>query len=159
MKYTDAIPRSPARCQAEEMFARDLACQALGIQLEQVAAGRASLRMRVTESMMNGHGIVHGGYLFLLADAAFACATNTYGPVALAQSAQITFLHPARAGETLLAQAQERTRQGRVGVYDVTVRRRDGGVIAEFRGQSVFLSNRRGPDSVPSDLPADGGIG
>jgi acyl-CoA thioesterase len=160
MKYIDAIPRSPARRQAEEMFGRDLACQLLGIQIEQVAAGRASLRMRVTESMMNGHGIVHGGYLFLLADAAFACASNTYGPVALAQSAQVTYLRPAGAGETLLAEASERARQGRIGVYDVTVRRADGGVIAEFRGQSVFLSGRRGADSViPGGLPADGGIG
>jgi acyl-CoA thioesterase len=118
---------------------RDPACTALGIELIEVGPGGARVRMRVTGTMLNGHGIAHGGYLFLLADAAFSYASNSHGPVALAQHAQITFLQPVSAGDTLLAEAIERQRSGRLGVYDVTVRRDDGPVVAEFRGHSVFL--------------------
>jgi acyl-CoA thioesterase len=121
------------------MYARDLTCRALGITLEEVGVGRARMRMRVADEMVNGHGIVHGGYLFLLADAAFAYACNTYGPVTLAHSAQVTFTRPAFPGEELVAEATERSRYGRHGVYDVTVRRSGGEPIAEFRGQSVTV--------------------
>lgn len=132
--------------------ARDRTCQALGIRITRVGPGRASLRMRVTGGMLNGHGTAHGGYLFLLADAAFGYASNARGPVAVAQSAQIAFLRPAAAGTTLLAEAVERDRQGRFGVYDVTVRQEGGPVIAEFRGHSLLLS---GP---PVARPIEGGI-
>ncbi|WP_242454019.1 hydroxyphenylacetyl-CoA thioesterase PaaI [Bailinhaonella thermotolerans] len=121
-------------------YAGDPACRSLGIALEEVAAGRARLRMRVTGEMLNGHGIAHGGYLFLLADAAFAYACNSRGRAALAQSAQVTFVRPAEAGDELVAEAVERVRHGRHGVYDVTVRGRGGEVVAEFRGQSVSVS-------------------
>lgn len=124
------------------MYARDTTCQTLGIILGEVAPGRATMTMRVTQSMVNGHGIAHGGYLFLLADAAFAYACNSYGPVAVAQSAQVTFLQPAAVGEELVAKATERGRYGRSGIYDVTVCRRDGAIIAEFRGHSVLLAGR-----------------
>lgn len=120
----------------------DPACRALGIALEEVAAGRARLRMRVTEDMANAHGIAHGGYLFLLADAAFAYACNSRGPVTLAHSAQVTFLRPAWPGDVLVAEAVERARHGRHGVYDVTVRRPAGEIVAEFRGHSVTVSGR-----------------
>ena len=131
---------------------RDPTCQALGIRITQVAPGRASLQMPVTGAMVNGHGTAHGGYLFLLADAAFAYASNAHGPVAVAQSAQIAFLRPAAVGATLLAEAVERARRGRFGVYDVTVRQQGGPVIAEFRGHSLLLS---GP---PAARTTDGGM-
>ena len=93
--------------------------------------------MTLTPAMVNGHGIAHGGYLFLLADSAFAYACNTHGAVTVAASAYVVFVAPARAGDVLEATAVERTRYGRSGVYDVTVRRvPDGDVIAEFRGGS-----------------------
>ncbi|MCA2220756.1 hydroxyphenylacetyl-CoA thioesterase PaaI [Nonomuraea aurantiaca] len=123
-----------------ELFARDQTCRSLGIDLASAADGRATVSMRVTQDMVNGHGITHGGYLFLLADAAFAVASNVHGLIALAQTAQITFLRPVQVGETLLAEASERTRLGRNGVYDVTIRRPDGKVVAEFRGHSVLVS-------------------
>ena len=102
------------------------------------ADGTAAVRMTVTRSMVNGHGIAHGGYLFLLADTAFACACNSHGPVTVAAAADIDFVAPARLGDDLLATAVERTRFGRSGIYDVTVRRGDEG-IAEFRGRSRTL--------------------
>lgn len=122
------------------LYERDQACQTLGITLEEVSAGRALMRMRVTSSMVNGHGIAHGGYLFLLADAAFSYACNSYGPVTVAQAAQVTFLAPAAVGDELVAEAVERVRSGRNGLYDVTVRQAAGKVVAEFRGQSVTLA-------------------
>lgn len=135
-------PVALSRSQAHAMYAEDRTCQSLGIALEDVGVGRARMRMRITRDMVNGHGIAHGGYLFLLADAAFAYACNTYGPVTVAHSAQVTFLRPASVDDELVAEAVERSRHGRNGVYDVAVRRPDGEVIAEFRGQSVMVSGK-----------------
>ncbi|MFE0809664.1 hydroxyphenylacetyl-CoA thioesterase PaaI [Streptomyces sp. NPDC058848] len=119
----------------EVMFSADEASRRLGIELIEHGEGTASLRMTVTPSMVNGHRIAHGGYLFLLADTAFACACNSHGPVTVAAGADIVFVAPAREGDVLVARAEERARFGRSGVYDVTVRRGEE-VIAEFRGRS-----------------------
>ncbi len=120
---------------AQRMFAADQASQRLGIELLEAGEGSALLRMTVDETMVNGHGIAHGGYLFLLADTAFACACNSHGPVTVAAGADVTFVAPAKQGDVLLARAEERARYGRSGIYDVTVRRGTE-VIAEFRGRS-----------------------
>jgi acyl-CoA thioesterase len=120
----------------DPVYDRDLASKSLGIVIEQDEPGAATATMTVTETMLNGHGIAHGGYVFLLADTAFAYACNSYGPVTVAQSGQVTFLRPAALGDELVARATERDRFGRNGIYDVTVTRQDGAVIAEFRGQS-----------------------
>ncbi|MFI5646255.1 hydroxyphenylacetyl-CoA thioesterase PaaI [Kitasatospora sp. NPDC051705] len=124
------------------LYERDGTCRMLGIALDEVSAGRAVARMTVSATMVNGHGTAHGGFLFLLADAAFAFACNSHGPVTVAQAAQVVFLAPARPGDELVAEAVERSRSGRSGVYDVTVRLADGGVVAEFRGQSVVIGGR-----------------
>ncbi|SEG37506.1 acyl-CoA thioesterase [Nonomuraea solani] len=121
------------------MMDADIASTALGIELSELGEGRAVCRMAVTDQMINGHDLCHGGYVFLLADTAFACACNTYGPVTVAAGAEITFVSPARAGDVLVAEAAERTRYGRSGIYDITVRRADGDVVAEFRGRSREL--------------------
>jgi acyl-CoA thioesterase len=123
-----------------EMFGGDRASRSLGIELVEAGDGRAVVRMRVTAEMLNGHSIAHGGYVFLLADTAFACACNSYGPVTVAAGADITFVTPAREGDLLTAYAEERTRFGRSGIYDVSVRRGDD-VIAEFRGRSRTLAS------------------
>ncbi|HKN99346.1 MAG TPA: hydroxyphenylacetyl-CoA thioesterase PaaI [Pseudonocardiaceae bacterium] len=117
------------------MFDADSASRKLGIELLEARDGRAVARMKVTESMINGHDIAHGGYVFLLADTTFACACNSFGPVTVASGAEITFVASARLGDVLVATAQQRTSYGRNGIYDVTVRR-DDTVIAEFRGRS-----------------------
>ena len=117
------------------MFSTDEASRSLGIELLEHGEGTAALRVTVTPAMVNGHKIAHGGYLFLLADTAFACACNSHGPVTLASGADITFVAPAYEGDVLVARAEERTRFGRSGIYDVSVRRGDE-VIAEFRGRS-----------------------
>jgi acyl-CoA thioesterase len=119
------------------MWDDDAASRKLGMELHSAADGRARLTMTVTSDMVNGHGMCHGGYLFLLADSAFACACNSPGPVTVAAGADVVFVTSARENDVLEAVAVERTRHGRSGVYDVTVRRPvDDQVIAEFRGRS-----------------------
>ncbi|OLZ44664.1 hydroxyphenylacetyl-CoA thioesterase PaaI [Amycolatopsis keratiniphila] len=121
------------------MFADDQASKALGIELIEAAEGHAVATMRVTETMVNGHDIAHGGYVFLLADTTFACACNSHGPMTVAAGAEISFVAAGKLGDHLIATATERTRYGRNGIYDVTVHREtpDGPeVVAEFRGRS-----------------------
>lgn len=120
------------------MYAADRASQALGIRLLDVAPGQATMGMRVTAQMVNGHGICHGGYLFLLADSTFAFACNTHGAAVVASGADVAFLAPVREGDELVAEAVERVLRGRSGLYDVTVRR-DGEPVLEFRGRSRSL--------------------
>lgn len=128
---------------AAAMYAADRASRELGIEIRDVSVGRATAVMRVSETMVNGHDMCHGGYVFLLADTAFAFACNTYGPVTVAAACDVVFVAPARVGDELVATAAERHRYGRSGVYDVTVRRGelragelDESVVAEFRGHS-----------------------
>lgn len=133
---------------ARAMFAADAASQSLGIELIDEGDGGADVRMTVRADMVNGHGIAHGGYVFLLADTAFACACNEPGSVTVAAGADITFLAPARAGDRLRARARRRSGHGRSGVYDVTVTREAGDrdeVLAEFRGRSRTLPAPPGP--------------
>ncbi|MFJ8545779.1 hydroxyphenylacetyl-CoA thioesterase PaaI [Streptomyces sp. NPDC093586] len=139
------------------MFAADEASRRLGIELLEHGEGRAVLRMTVTPAMVNGHRIAHGGYLFLLADTAFACACNSHGAVTVAAGADIVFVAPAREGDVLVARAEERTRYGRSGVYDVSVRRGEE-VIAEFRGRSrsVRGSTKDTAADPAADPAADG---
>ncbi|HET6213861.1 MAG TPA: hydroxyphenylacetyl-CoA thioesterase PaaI, partial [Micromonosporaceae bacterium] len=131
---------------AAAMLAADDASMRLGIELVELAVGRARLRMRVTEAMLNGHRICHGGYVFLLADTAFAVACNTYGRSTVAAGGDVTFLQPVGAGEVLVADAVERARYGNSGLYDVSVAREDGTVVAEFRGRSRMLRTATGTE-------------
>jgi acyl-CoA thioesterase len=120
------------------MLAADRASAALGIDVVEHGPGWARARMTVRPDMVNGHDLAHGGLVFALADTAFACACNGWGPVTVAAGADITFVRPARSGDELEAEARVRSRSGRTGIYDVTVRRGDA-VIAEFRGRSTEL--------------------
>ena len=122
---------------AREMYDRDVASRALGITISEVAPGRATARMTVTPQMVQGHGVCHGGYLFLLADTAFAFACNTRGAM-VAAGADVEFLAPVHSGDELVASATERVLRGRRGLYDVTVRRGEE-PVAEFRGRSRAL--------------------
>ncbi|MFA1551251.1 hydroxyphenylacetyl-CoA thioesterase PaaI [Actinomadura chokoriensis] len=137
------------RC-AETMYARDQVAQDLAMEIVEIGPGRARLRMTVAGTMVNGFGLAHGGYLFLLADSAFAYACNTHDAVTVAASAEVVFVASARGGDVLEATAAERVRYGRSGIYDVTVRRvPDGEVVAEFRGGSR-TRDQRVTDGDPS---------
>jgi acyl-CoA thioesterase len=134
-----------ARACAQAMWADDAASRGLGMELIAVAPGQATLAMTVTAPMVNGHNVCHGGFIFTLADSAFAFACNTYNERTVAQHCAITFVNPAKLGDHLVARAVERTRAGRSGVYDITVTREEGFVIAEFRGHSRTIGGELVP--------------
>lgn len=125
---------------AKAMWLDDRASKGLGMSLQRIAPGEAVLSMTIRKDMTNGHGICHGGFIFTLADSTFAFACNTYDQRTVAQQCAVTFLQPVREGETLTAHAIERTRAGRGGIYDVTVRDSKNVIVAEFRGHSRTIS-------------------
>lgn len=129
-----------ARQCAAVMLAKDSASKSLGIEIEIPTPGSAIARMTVTEQMLNGFAVCHGGHLFALADTAFAFACNAYDRLTLAAGANIDFLRSARAGDRLVATATERNRGGRLGLYDVRVSNQNDEEIAIFRGKSYATS-------------------
>ena len=143
MKDTATLtPQQLAEACAQAMWNADSASQRLGMVLTRIAPGQAVLTMTLTERMTNGHGNAHGGYLFTLADSAFAFACNSYNQVTVAQENSITFLAPGQPGERLTATAVESARTGRSGVYDVTVTGEDGRKVALFRGLSRTIKGQ-----------------
>ncbi|PHR18716.1 MAG: phenylacetic acid degradation protein PaaD [Hoeflea sp.] len=125
---------------SEAMLKDDHTTKGMGMTVEAVGAGMATLSMVVRKDHLNGHGSCHGGAIFTLADSAFAFACNSHNKVTVAQHCSVTFLAPGREGDRLTATAREVTLAGRSGIYDVTVSREDGVAIAEFRGLSRTIS-------------------
>ncbi len=123
------------RC-ARALLERDAACEGMGLTLLSAAAGRASMRMSVRPNMLQGHGTCHGGYLFALADSAFAMACNSYDKATVAQGCSIDYVAPAQLNDQLTATCIEQSRSGRVGNYDVRIENQDGQLIALFHGKS-----------------------
>jgi len=134
--------RAPAEAQAlaervaQAMLDRDPASLKLGMRIGAVAPGRAEVSMTVRPDMLNGHAICHGGFIFTLADSAFAYACNSYNLVTVASGCSIDFVAPAREGDDLTARASERSAAGRTGVYDIDVVNQRGETVALFRGRS-----------------------
>lgn len=124
---------------AKTMWEGDRATRDLGMELVSCSRGHAVLRMTVAERMTNGHNITHGGFVFALADSAFAYASNSYGDIHLAAQCHIAYIRPTFKGDTLTAEAHEVSRTGRSGIYDVRVSA-NGKTVAEFRGHSRELS-------------------
>lgn len=122
------------------LYERDAAVRALGIVLDEIRPGYARMSMTVRADMLNSHRTLHGGYSFLLADATFAYACNSYNAPTVAAGCDIVYPAPGREGDRLTAVAEERHRRGRNGVYDVTVSNQTGEVIALFRGHSRSLA-------------------
>ena len=138
-----------ARTCSQAMWADDAASRELGMELLSVEPGQAVLAMTVTPNMVNGHNTCHGGYIFMLADSAFAFACNTYNQRSVAQHCAITFVTPAELGDRLVARAVERSRVGRNGIYDITVSREEGLLVAEFRGHSRTIEGAIVPVEPP----------
>jgi acyl-CoA thioesterase len=136
----DADAQALAERVAASMFERDRASQFLGIVVVGVGPGRAETQMTVQAHMLNGHAICHGGFIFTLADSAFAFACNSYNLTTVASGCSIDFLAPAREGDVLTACAVERSASGRTGVYDIDVSDQSGRRIALFRGKSYRIS-------------------
>jgi acyl-CoA thioesterase len=124
---------------AAGMYARDRASQAMGMQISAIGPGYAELTMTVRADMLNGHAICHGGFIFTLADSAFAFACNSYNLTTVASGCAIDFVAPAREGDVLSAMARERSVSGRTGVYDIEVTNQRGETVAYFRGKSYRI--------------------
>ncbi|WP_345800376.1 hydroxyphenylacetyl-CoA thioesterase PaaI [Microbacterium sp. AZCO] len=122
------------------MLQRDRASAALGMRVLADEPGHAVVSMTVRDDMTNGFAITHGGFVFAVADTAFAMACNEDESVTVAAGADIAFLKATAAGAVLTADARRRTRSGRTGIYDVTVTDETGEVVAEFRGRSLTTS-------------------
>ena len=136
---TDADAQTLAQRVAASMYARDAATQALGMSIVCVGPGYAELAMTVRADMVNGHDICHGGFIFTLADSAFAYACNSYNLNTVASGCSIEFMAPVRTGDVLAARAHERQLAGRTGVYDVEVANQLGETVALFRGKSYRI--------------------
>ena len=136
---SDADAQALAERVAATMFESDHASRSLGMRIESVGPGRATMTMMVRNDMVNGHAICHGGFIFLLADSAFAFACNSHNRNTVAQGCTIDYLAPARTGDVLRAVGVERSRTGRTGVYDIEVTNQHGTTIALFRGKSYRI--------------------
>jgi acyl-CoA thioesterase len=136
-------PQELAQACADAMYAVDNATIGQNIKLLGVGPGTATMQMTVQAHQTNGHGMCHGGFIFMMADSCFAFACNSHNQKAVAASAQIEFLAPAQLGETLTAQAEEVIRLERSGHYEITVTRlSDGQAVALFRGRSATIKGK-----------------
>jgi len=139
---SEPSPQQVADRVREGMLANDRATKALGMQVAQVAPGRAVLTMVVRDDMLNGHDICHGGLIATLADSAFAFACNSYNELTVASGFAIDLLAPGRRGDVLTATCAEVSKAGRTGVYDTEVRNQRGERIAVFRGRSYTVKGK-----------------
>jgi acyl-CoA thioesterase len=139
---TSAEAQSLAERVAAEMFSRDRASQAMGMRIAKVGPGHAELTMKVRADMLNGHATCHGGFIFTLADSAFAFACNSANMTTVAAGCSIDFIAPAREDDVLTAIGEERSLSGRTGVYDIEVRNQRGETIALFRGKSYRIKGQ-----------------
>lgn len=142
MNNTHLSPQQIAEKVRDTMFADDAASKGLGMQIEAVGPGQATIKMEVQANMLNGHGTCHGGYITTLADSAFAFACNSYNEATVASGLSIDFVAPAKLGDTLIAFATEVALSGRTGVYDIAVKNQSGTLIATMRGKSYRLKGR-----------------
>ena len=126
-----------AQAVAAAMYARDPASQGLGMTINSVGPGRASMSMTIRADMLNGHQSCHGGFIFTLADSAFAFACNSYNLNTVGAACTIDYLAPGRLHDVLTAEAVEQSLSGKSGIYDVKVSNQDGRVVALFRGKSL----------------------
>jgi acyl-CoA thioesterase len=133
-------PQALAELAGKAMFERDPASQKLGMTLDEIRPGYARMSMRVREDMLNGHSTCHGGYIFMLADSAFAFACNSHNFVTVGAGCTIDYLAPGREGDLLTAEATEQALTGKTGVYDIVVTNQEGRKVALFRGKSHRVS-------------------
>ena len=133
-------PQALAELAGKTMYERVPASQALGMSLDEIRPGYARMSMRVRGDMLNGHATCHGGYIFMLADSAFAFACNSHNFNTVGAGCSIDYLAPGREGDVLVAEAVEQALQGKTGVYDIKVTNQDGRTVALFRGKSHRVS-------------------
>ena len=142
-------PQALADAVTQAMWSRDRATQGLGMQILSVKPGYALIAMPVRGDMVNGHHICHGGFMFTLADSAFAFACNAYNEITVASGFDVNLLAAARLGDVLTARAVEVSKSGRTGVYDISVTNQKGAAIAAFRGRSYTMKGQPLVEGLP----------
>jgi len=146
-------PQQVAEATRDAMWADDRASRSLGMQVLAVGPGSATLTMTVREDMLNGHDICHGGLVTMLADSAFAYACNAYNEVTVASGFDVNLIAAAHLGDVLTAVAEELSKSGRTGVYDITVRNQRGEPMAAFRGRSYTIKGKPLIEGLPMGKP------
>ena len=139
MTQAQSAANALAKAVGKRMYELDRASLALGMKLEDVAAGYGKMSMKIRPDMLNGHGTCHGGYIFTLADSAFAYACNSHNQVAVAAGCNIEYLRPVQEGDVLTATANQVALVGRNGISDIVVTNQHGEIVATFRGKSVRI--------------------
>lgn len=137
-----STPQAVAERVRVAMYASDSATRMLGIEVQAISPGGATLSMTVRADMLNGHQTCHGGLISTLADSAFAFACNSYNELTVASGFSIDLVAPAREGDRLTATAVEISKAGRTGVYDIDVRNQRGERVAVFRGRSYTIKGK-----------------
>ena len=137
----------------DAMLKGDHATRAMGIRIDAVGPGSCTASMPVREDMLNGHGVCHGGFIATLADSAFAFACNAYNELTLASGFDVNLFAPARLNDLLSARAEEVSKSGRTGVYDVLVTNQRGERIAALRGRSYTMKGKPVVEGLPMGAP------
>ncbi len=135
-------PQEMAEAARAAMLANDAVLRTLGIDVTDVAPGSAQTSMTVRADMLNGFAICHGGLVTTLADTAFAYACNSRNELSVASGFTVDLLAPSVEGDVLTARAQELSKSGRTGLYDIEVLNQRGERVAVFRGRSYTLKGR-----------------
>jgi len=148
-------PQQVAEASRDAMQKDDHASKMLGMRVEAIGPGTATLSMTVRQDMLNGHAICHGGLITTLADSAFAFACNAYNEVTVASGFDVNLVAAAREGDVLTAAAAEVSKAGRTGVYDVNVHNQRGEPVAAFRGRSYTMKGKPLVEGLPVGKPVD----
>lgn len=146
MNPNDMTPQQLAEAASAALHLNDHAAQGMGISIDEIAPGYAKLSMVVRKDMLNGHSTCHGGMMFALCDTAFAHSCNSYNRSTVASGCTIDFTAPGFEGDTLTAIAEERSRSGRTGVYDITLTNQKGVELAFFRGKAYQIKGTLVPE-------------
>lgn len=125
----------------KKFFKKDKFAEYNNIQLLEVNKGYAKAKMEITENHLNGIGTVHGGAIFTLADFTFAAATNSHEYVSVAIHADISYMKAAIKG-TLFAEAQEISRNFKLGTYTIEITDDDENLIALFQGMAYVKKTK-----------------
>ena len=106
---------------------------------QHLGEGEATVAFKATEPMRaDARGLVHGGFVFGLADYAAMLAVNH--PNVVLGSASTRFERPVVVGDTLIARAKLRPAEGKKQIVDVEVTRQD---VVVMRGEFTCFSPGR----------------
>lgn len=125
----------------ETMMHSDAFSQELGMRIEHIDFGTCTLVCTVTDKMVNGFHIAHGGITYSLADSALAFASNSHGQHCVSIETSIAHIKPATPGDILTAKCTEIQRGKTIGRYQTTVHNQHNHLIASFHG-TVFRTEK-----------------